>query len=136
MENGPDPLDIYEEYFQSIKENIPVGFQKLHDEIYLHDGNVTNLKYAGNVGELSIKLNNDDGKGNLREIALSYSGVTLFESVANQEKGLPGPLGYGDLGYDEVELLENGFEHRILFSSGIEFKINFTNMELVYHDHV
>ncbi len=135
LEDDPDPLDIYEEYFQSIKGNLPVSFQKLRDEIFLHDGNVTNLKYFGRNGELYINLNNDDRKGNLREITLSYSGVTLFESVANQEKGLPGPLGYGDLGYDEVEILENAIEHRILFSSGIEFKIQFINMELSYKDH-
>ncbi len=83
-----------------------------------------------------IFLGYDDGKSNLREITLSYSGVTFFESVVNQEKALPGPLGYGDPGYDEVEILENALEHRILFSSGIELKIQFINMELSYKDHV
>jgi Protein of unknown function (DUF4085) len=130
-----DPLDTYEEYFQSIKANLPSAFLKLHDEIYLHDGNVTQLKYVGANGELYINLNNGDGNGNLQEITLFYSGVTLFESNAKQDKGLPGPLGYGDLGYDEVEILENGLEHRILFSSGIEFRIQFKNMELSYKNH-
>lgn len=133
--NEPDPLDAYEEYFQSIKDKLPMAFRQLHDEIYLHDGNLTNLKYVGASGDLEIGINNDDGKGNLREIFLSYSGVTIFQSNSNQEQGLPGPLGYGDLGYDEVEILENCIEHRILFSSGIEFNIQFANMALNYKDH-
>ena len=125
LDNEFDPLTAYEEYFQTVKDDLPASFRKLHDEIYLHDGNLTKLKYAGVSGDLDISINNDDGKGNLREIYLSYKEVSLFESSANQDMGLPGPLGYGDLGYDEVEVFENSIEHRMLFSSGIEFKIQF-----------
>lgn len=131
LEDEIDPLDSYETYFQSIKGKIPVAFQQLRHEIYLHDGNVTHLKYSGAAGELCIILNNNDSRGTLLEITLFYKGVTLFESTSDPNKGFHGPLGYGDLGYDEIEVLGSDiFEHRILFSSGIEFKIQFNNLEL------
>jgi hypothetical protein len=41
-------------------------------------------------------------------------------------ENLPGPAGLGHLGYDEFELLDPGtFEHRLLFSSGVEILIRF-----------
>jgi hypothetical protein len=37
----------------------------------------------------------------------------------------------GDLGYDEIEVLGGGmFEHRLLFSSGIELAIEFAAFHL------
>ena len=86
--------------------------------------------------KLQLKIDTDDGKGNLRQIELNYIGVILFHSKVDQENGLHGPLGYGDLGYDEVELLNNCIEHRILFSSGIELIIQFSDLKLKYIDHV
>ena len=43
--------------------------------------------------------------------------------------------GYGTHGFDEVEVLEEGlFEHRMLFSSGIEVAIQFRDFVLDYTD--
>jgi hypothetical protein len=42
---------------------------------------------------------------------------------------LPGPGGYGDFGYDEIEVIGPAqFEHRILFSSGIRLVIRFAKL--------
>jgi len=135
FENAKDPHSAYEKYFESVKADLPVSFRQLHAGSLLHDGDLVMLKYCGVDGLLDMKINNDDGKGNLREVLLNYCGVTLFESCSIQEKGLPGPLGYGDFGFDEVEILENCFEHRMIFSSGIEINIRFDDMKLSYHDH-
>ncbi len=43
--------------------------------------------------------------------------------------------GYGTHGFDEVEILKDGsFEHRMLFSSGIEIAIQFRDFVLDYTD--
>ena len=54
---------------------------------------------------------------------------------SDPEKGLPGPHGYGDLGYDEVDVLEPGlFEHRMLFSTGITLSIHHREFHLRFED--
>ena len=57
---------------------------------------------------------------------LTYTGVERVESTADPAVGLRGPHGYGDFGYDEVEVLPTGaFEHRMVFSSGVELCVVF-----------
>lgn len=70
-----------------------------------------------------------------RRIHLVYRGVTSFLSTADPAQGLSGPHGYGDLGYNEIELVEaRRFEHRMLFSTGIELEIQFEEFQLSYED--
>jgi hypothetical protein len=46
--------------------------------------------------------------------------------LADPQTGLPGPHGYGHLGYCEFEALGGElFEHRMLFSTGIELHVRF-----------
>lgn len=134
--NNNDPFELYEKYYQSIEEQLPTAFIQLHSEVYLHDGNLKSIKFTSCNSELQIIIDADDGNGNLRKITLDYTGVTQYISHSDQEKGLPGPLGYGDLGYHEVELLENCLEHRVLFSSGIEIQVQFNDLQLSYKDYV
>jgi len=57
---------------------------------------------------------------------LEYAGVVTVAVRRDASENLPGPAGLGHLGYDEFELLEPGtFEHRLLFSSGVETLIRF-----------
>jgi hypothetical protein len=57
---------------------------------------------------------------------LTYREVVRVESPADPMVGLRGPHGYGDFGYDEVEVLSTGvFEHRMIFSSGVELRVVF-----------
>ena len=71
------------------------------------------------------------GNAPSRVLEICYKGVSRFKSFAGRGKALPGPSGYGDLGYYEIELLDDGFlEHRLLFSSGIELSIIFHEIEL------
>lgn len=130
MDLEKDPLEAYDEYFDTIKESIPKSFIKLREEILLHDGDLKSVVYSTADEILTLKVHGDDGRGGRRKIELQYSGVKLFYSTSDSEKGLPGPMGYGDLGYEEIEVIEEGFEHRIRFSSGIEFKIQFSDMAL------
>ncbi|WP_162668597.1 hypothetical protein [Gemmata massiliana] len=62
------------------------------------------------------------------QFVLTYTGIEQVESTADPKVGLGGPYGYGDLGYDELDILPTGtIEHRFLFSSGIELAIAFHN---------
>ena len=64
-------------------------------------------------------------------IQLTYRGVERLVSTADPATGLPGPHGYGDLGYDELDAVGPGvFEHRMLFSTGIELPIRFSGCSL------
>ena len=83
---------------------------------------------------VQMRLTGDDGHGRLRKFQLDYVGVTSFKSIAEHEKGLPGPQGYGDLGYEEIDVVDGLFVHGILFSGGIEFEIRFKGFELSYDD--
>jgi hypothetical protein len=68
--------------------------------------------------------------------AQRYSGVEHFESEADPKVGLRGPSGYGDLGYYEIDVLPEGrFEHRLLFSTGIELRVIFRGFGLQQGKH-
>ena len=57
---------------------------------------------------------------------ISYDTVSKAEIINPVESGLPGTFGFGDLGYDEIEILSSGeFQQRFLFSSGIELHVTF-----------
>lgn len=60
---------------------------------------------------------------------MRYDGVRTVTSCAASERGLPGPGGYGDLGYTEVHLVGGRPEHWLLFSSGIEIQIAFESFD-------
>jgi hypothetical protein len=73
-----------------------------------------------------------DGPAELEyhNLQLVYEGVSNLYSTATPQKALGGSASYGELGYDEIELLgEQLYEHRLLFSSGIEMQIQFKGIQ-------
>lgn len=124
-----DPFEKYQEYFESIKSHLPQAFFDLRESIFLHDGELRSIDLQLENNTLSLKVFTDND-GLLREVILLYTGVTSFASNSQPKKGLPGPRGYGDWGYDEVELINDKLEHRVLFSSGIEISIQFSDLIL------
>jgi hypothetical protein len=51
-----------------------------------------------------------------------------LRQTGHPQKGLGGPCGFGDLGYDEQDVRDDGnFEHRLLFSIGIEVQVCFSD---------
>jgi hypothetical protein len=95
----------------------------------LHDTNLRQLRLDSAAGTLHIELESYGGED---RFTLAYSGVERLVSEADPSVGLGGPHGYGDLGYDEVDLEPGGaFVHRMLFSSGIELAVAFRGFELL-----
>ena len=84
---------------------------------------------------MTIELDGSDARGGSRKFLLTYQQLQSFESTSDPNIGLGGPHGYGDLGYDEADISACGhLEHRMLFSSGIEFRILFACFKLTWQD--
>jgi hypothetical protein len=121
----------YEAYLAEVKPRLPADLRRLTEDVSLHDSRLRRLLLASDKKELVIDLDGwgrDEGHQSYHavKIRLAYGGVFSFESLADPEAGLAGPHGYGDLGYDEIEILGPGlFQHRMLFSTGVEFAVTF-----------
>jgi hypothetical protein len=126
-----DPVEAYRAHLSTIRDRLPTALLALQESVSLHDGRLRSLDLSPSEGALKLVVDGDDGRGGLRRFTLRYGSVTHFGSTADPAIGLGGPHGYGDWGYDEADVNENGgFEHRILFSSGIEFVVRFTTFVL------
>ena len=136
LDSDADPsfeaLQRYKAYLASVIEKLPVDFVVMLETICIHDANLRELQV--NIEQHQVTLRLDAGNITIREgrkVKLHYTNVSSLTSTSDPEKGLAGPNGYGDLGNDEIEVLEDGeYEHRILFSSGIELNIRFRDFHL------
>ena len=121
----------YDEYLRKVRHLLPDRLNQLPSEVCISDSNLQEFEW--NLDNQSVMLLLDAGDPLMREgrvVRLHYSGVRQFNSISDPQKTLPGPGGYGDLGYDEIEVLDQGwFEHRLLFSSGIEIAIQFQGFD-------
>jgi len=135
---SPDPSDdalfAFERHSASIRDRLPPSLLLLETSASMHDGMLVSLELSVPQGTLQMVVHGDDGRGGFREFHLLYTGVREFKSVTNGRESLPGPGGYGDLGYLETHLLEVGFQHRILFSTGIEIHVSFEHLDLHIKD--
>lgn len=131
-----DPFPQYIEHYKNIKEQLPESLTFLAEKISLHDATLWNIYHEVKANILTIELDcYDKQKRTDHHVRLIYKDVQSFHSVSDPNKGLTGPGGYGDLGYDEIDMTADGtFEHRILFSTGIELQIRFLGFELIWHD--
>jgi hypothetical protein len=138
VEDQMPAFRAYEAYFVEARKEFPPEIRRLLDEVSLHDSRMRRLHIAPEKKEVLIELDGcgpDEGQQSHHElkIRLAYLGLESFESLAEPEAGLAGSHGYGDLGYDEIELLRPGlFPHRMLFSTGIEFAVTFTGFLLTH----
>jgi hypothetical protein len=120
---GGDPAADYAAHLAAIRDRLPPDLLATEELVSLHDTRLRELRLL--IAEESLSLGLDSYAGDER-LTLLYSGVERFESSADPEVGLGGPAGYGDLGYCEADVLPGGaFEHRLLFSTGIELVVVF-----------
>lgn len=113
-------------------DKLPADFVVMLETICIHDANLRELQVDVEQRRVIIRL--DAGDITMREerkVRLHYTDVSNLISTSDPKKGLAGPNGYGDLGNDEIEVFEDGeYEHRILFSSGIEINIRFRGFQI------
>ncbi|MBS0265817.1 MAG: hypothetical protein JSS02_28055 [Planctomycetes bacterium] len=127
-----NPADDYFTHLAELRERVTPEQQSTLDgllSLALHDSRLFQLRMNAVAAELQIELK---GYQVEERFTLVYRGVEQFVSEADLERQLCGSAGYGDLGYDEVDILLSGaFVHRMLFSSGIEMAVTFREFELL-----
>lgn len=120
----------YEKYFESVRDRMPQPYLHLIAEWHLHDSRLAGLQVDSASQSAVMRLESWKHDRSGGDLVITYRGVIQVSTESDSEKGLPGPYGFGDLGYDEMEVgTDHRFEHRILFSSGIELRIEFTSLE-------
>lgn len=128
--SGEDPADRaaeYAAYLESLFPTLPGRIREL-SRIPCHDASLTRLALSTPTRELLLEMELAGTTGNLR---LRYEAVENFVSTGRADEGLPSPGGYGDLGYDEIDIgADRTFVHRLLFSNGIEFEITFRDVRI------
>ena len=147
-----DPDDAagkaYRQYIATIRHLMPPDLQRLcdfspgwdKDRISLNDGSIhaINVSLPNASVDVIIDGNAQDGTHRNfwnRLFYLRYRDVLSFDSMTDPSGSLAGPGGYGDHGFNEIELLSTGlFEHRMLFSSGIELRVVFRQFQLTIQD--
>ena len=130
-----DPIPGFRSHLARIRNRLPADLLALQESVSLHDSHLRKINLDTRLNTLEIRLDGDDGRGSRRQLRLSYTDVVSFYSIADPDTGLPGPHGYGDLGYDEADGTDDGhFEHRLLFSTGIELQIVFGGFKLEWQD--
>jgi hypothetical protein len=118
----------YRAYLESIRSRLPARFQHFLDLASLCDGEVLEISIEPSSAVASLRCTALDNASNGRNghyLRLNYHGVQNFQSIGPEEESFGGD-GYGDIGNDEIELLAEGvFQHRLLFSTGIEIAVTF-----------
>ena len=128
-------VQAYKTYLAGVRPELPGDFRRLLADYCIHDGRLRHMTVDLPAGIVVLRF--DAGDVTMRQgrdISLHYGDAILVETTADPERGLPGPHGYGDLGNDEIELLDGGLlEHRLLFSTGIELTLRFRTFRLEEH---
>lgn len=131
----------YQSYIQSIRSLLPEDLQVLTGaggSVSLNDGEIERLEMSIDTKSVTLVINGKWINGTVvgtRIFHLNYKDVASVTSqVDPAARGIHGG-GYGDHGFDEIEVLGDGlYEHRMLFSSGIELHIRFGDFFLDYKD--
>ena len=118
----------YQKHFESIRQLVPPSVSLLTDSETLHDATVVNFELDTAASALSMKLRGWDPQfRNARLFTLSYENVRTVSITAAADSPLPGPPGFGNLGYYEFDVHSPGvFKHCMLFSTGIELAVCFS----------
>ena len=126
--DGGDPAADYARHLAAVRDRLPPALVATQEAVSLHDARLREwvVRPADATARLVL-----DGRAGDERFTLTYTGVEQVESAADPAVGLRGPHGYGEFGYDEVAVLPTGvFEHRMLFSSGIELCVVFGGFDL------
>jgi hypothetical protein len=118
-----DPSEGYTEHLTRLRP-LPPEVAALEELPFLHDAHVRRIEQSADRLHMELDVVGPDG---LRApVHLHYAPLEGFSLTSDPERGLPGPHGLGDLGYDEIDTSGPGvFEHRMLFSSGVELSVRF-----------
>lgn len=120
---------LYWEYLNSIKDELIPTIKDFVFNHNLHDSKVNKIE-SNNCGITMTLIGWDTNFEKRRKYILKFTDVEYYNYIGNQDESLPGPGGFGEIGYTEYEKINNVFsEYRIIFSTGIELTVGFNNFE-------
>jgi hypothetical protein len=137
VEDIKAPIEAYQRYLDAIRPFLTPAMATLQDEVSLHDSHLRDLLVNVPQCLLTLVLDGDadpwtPANSALRRFTMHYHGLRSMRINSNDEPTFPV---HGDLGYQEIERLNDGmFEHRLLFSNGTEIVIQFADLQLQYVD--
>ena len=109
---GGDPKAVqrYSAYVHSVRPHLPAEVGRFLDEVNLHDARLRTLEVDVVDHRLDMGLDGfhyglDGNEVSRRSISLSYLNLQRMRTTDDPTESLPGPDGFGDLGYDEIELM-------------------------------
>jgi hypothetical protein len=118
-----DPSEGYTEHLTRLRP-LPLEVAALEQLPLLHDAHVRRIEQSAGRLQMDLDVLGPDGLGT--PVQLRYAGVEGVTLTSDPDRGLPGPHGLGDLGYDEIDAAGIGlYEHRMLFSTGVELAVRF-----------
>ena len=122
-----DRHTAYADHVGRIRRRVPTDLLDLDGK--LHDATVTSIECNSDERWLTFFVDGDR-EGELLQMRLTYHGVKGFTMTPNPDLGLLRTYGFGDLGYDEVDIDDTGaLVHRLLFATGIEVEVRFNAFE-------
>lgn len=124
-------LEEYRNYYSSIFSKLPRQLCSFENEHTLHDAYVISTRSDFRSKDLIINLRGWDKEFNHPVIyEINFIGVSEFDQTfLHEDADNPG---LGDLGYWEYELKDGCVEMRILFFSGTQFTITFSDFKFSY----
>jgi hypothetical protein len=124
-----DPSEAYDRHLQSLRP-FPDAVAAIDRVPSLHDARLKRLEQFHDSATLALDRWGEEGGWVPTE--LRYGGVDRVAVSTDADGELPGPTGFGDLGYWEFDTTASGlYEHRVLFSSGVELCIQFRSLTIV-----
>jgi hypothetical protein len=117
----------YREHLERIRGALPPGARRLADTTRLHDARLLSFVRDEDAKILRLALEAYDSRDDQRRLDIEYRGVTGI-AVAGSLADL------GALGYDELDLVDEGTEHRMLFSRGTEIAVAFADLAFRFAD--
>lgn len=132
QQKGPhgDPAKQYRLHLDTIRHRLPADLLRIEGEVSLHDAVIHALVADMPAQELRIIAEGEPFCHAPPTMRLLYGGVASVQVTCSKEGALPGPGGWGHLGYWETDVVAGGYEHRFLFSSGIELHVVFSRFRL------
>ncbi len=102
----------------------------LHDA-WLESWNIVELPAAAGSKKRVVRVEAKFlGPRHDRYIFLTYSGVSRYEMECNEQTDNPYPHSHGDvLAHELIMLSQDKFSHEIVFSTGAQFYIHFSNLD-------
>jgi hypothetical protein len=127
-EDESDPWPAYRRHFDELRPRMTVELVELLERVPLHDANLRDVIATDASVSLTLAvLDDDNGR---HRVDVRYQDASL-RMISDPARGTGGPHGFGDLGYDEIDIESDGrWIHRILFSSGIELEVRFRAVSL------